>query len=172
MGRRPPEINRDVLRRRRDQLNQWNVQIRWSGRRPKLWSSVITELEAAERLTAKNTGLVLTMCVNYGSRVEIADAVRLLAQDVAAGKLKTSSISEKTIGSYLGSSWLPDVDLFLRSSGEQRVSNFLLWQSAYAEFVFENTLWPDFGRQELWRAIADYTQRDRRFGGAIDKPKG
>lgn len=165
-------FNRDVLRRRRDQLNQWNVQIRWSGRRPKLWSSVITELEAAERLTAKNTGLVLTMCVNYGSRVEIADAVSRLAQDVVAGKLKTSSISEKTIGSYLGSSWLPDVDLFLRSSGEQRVSNFLLWQSAYAEFVFENTLWPDFGRQELWRAIADYTQRDRRFGGAIDKPKG
>ncbi len=76
------------------------------------------------------------------------------------------------IGKYLGSHWLPDVDLFLRSSGEQRVSNFLLWQSAYAEFVFENTLWPDFGRRQLWQAIADYTQRDRRFGGAIDKPKG
>lgn len=165
-------FNRDVLRRRRDQLNQWNVRIRWSGRRPKLWSSVINELEAAERLTARNSGLVLTMCVNYGSRVEITDAVSRIAQDVAAGRLKASSITEKTFGSYLGSSWLPDVDLFLRSSGEQRVSNFLLWQSAYAEFVFEDTLWPDFGRRELWRAIADYTQRDRRFGGAIDKPKG
>ncbi len=165
-------FNRDVLRRRRDQLNSWNVRIRWSGRRPKLWSSVIGELETAERLTAKNTGLVLTMCVNYGSRVEIGDAVTRIADDVAAGRLKASSVTEKTIGKYLGSHWLPDVDLFLRSSGEQRVSNFLLWQSAYAEFVFEDTLWPDFGRRQLWQAIADYTQRDRRFGGAIDKPKG
>ncbi len=165
-------FNRDVLRRRRDQLNSWNVRIRWSGRRPKLWSSVIGELEAAERLTSKNTGLVLTMCVNYGSRVEIGDAVARIAADVASGRLKASSVSEKTIGKYLGSNWLPDVDLFLRSSGEQRISNFLLWQSAYAEFVFEDTLWPDFGRRQLWQAIADYTQRDRRFGGAIDKPKG
>ena len=165
-------FNRDVLRRRRDQLNSWNVRIRWSGRRPKLWSSVISELEAAEKLTAKNTGLVLTMCVNYGSRVELADAVADIARDAASGKLKASTVTEKTIGKYLGSRWLPDVDLFLRSSGEQRVSNFLLWQSAYAEFVFEDTLWPDFGRRELWRAIADYTKRDRRFGGAIDKPKG
>jgi undecaprenyl diphosphate synthase len=165
-------FNRDVLRRRRDQLNSWNVRIRWSGRRPKLWTSVISELEAAEKLTAKNTGLVLTMCVNYGSRVELTDAVADIARDVASGKLKSSAVTEKTIGKYLGSHWLPDVDLFLRSSGEQRVSNFLLWQSAYAEFVFEDTLWPDFGRRELWRAIADYTKRDRRFGGAIDKPKG
>jgi undecaprenyl diphosphate synthase len=98
--------------------------------------------------------------------------VARIAEDVAAGRLKASSVTEKTIGKYLGSHWLPDVDLFLRSSGEQRVSNFLLWQSAYAEFVFEDTLWPDFGRRQLWQAIADYTQRDRRFGGAIDKPKG
>ena len=164
-------FNREVLRRRRDQLNAWGVRIRWAGRRPKLWLSVIEELKAAEKLTAKNDTLTLTMCVNYGSRVEITDAINAITEDVASGKLKAGSVTEKTLAKYLNSNYLPDVDLFLRSSGEQRTSNFLLWQSAYAEFVFMDTLWPDFDRRSLWQAIAEYVSRDRRFGGAVDKPK-
>ena len=97
-------FNREVLRRRRDQLNAWGVRIRWAGRRPKLWSSVISELEAAEKLTEKNSKLVLTMCVNYGSRIEIADAVNAIASDVALGKVKPGAVSEKTISKYLNSS--------------------------------------------------------------------
>ena len=165
-------FNREVLRRRRDQLNAWGVRIRWAGRRPKLWASVIDDLQVAERLTAKNKTLTLTMCVNYGSRIEITDAVNALAAKVAAGELKPGAITEKTIAKALQSNWLPDVDLFLRSSGEQRASNFLLWQSAYAEFVFADTLWPDFDRTDLWHAIKHFESRSRRFGSAIDKPKG
>lgn len=164
-------FNRQVLRARRDQLNAWGVRVRWAGRRPKLWLSVIDELKAAEKLTERNKKLTLTMCVNYGSRVEITDAVNAIATDVSAGKLKPGNISEKTIQKYLNSSYLPDVDLFLRSSGEQRTSNFLLWQSAYAEFVFLDTLWPDFNRTSLWSAIELYASRNRRFGGAVDQPK-
>lgn len=164
-------FNREVLRRRRDQLNAWNVKIRWAGRRPKLWTSVINELQLAEQLTASNTGLTLTMCVNYGSRIELVDAFNAIAADVAAGKLKPGAITEKTIQRHLLTADLPDVDLFVRSSGEQRASNFLLWQSAYAEFVFLDTLWPDFTRRELWEAIEIFLGRDRRFGGAKDAPK-
>jgi undecaprenyl diphosphate synthase len=164
-------FNREVLRKRRDQLNAWGVRIRWAGRRPKLWLSVIDELKAAEKLTEKNSTLTLTMCVNYGSRVEITDAINAITKDVEAGKLKAGAVTDKMFARYLNSSYLPDVDLFLRSSGEQRVSNFLLWQSAYAEFVFMDTPWPDFNRETLWDAIVEYVGRDRRFGGAIDKPK-
>lgn len=164
-------FNREVLRGRRDQLNAWGVRIRWAGRRPRLWLSVIDELKAAEKLTEKNKTLTLTMCVNYGSRIEIVDAVNAIATDVASGKLKPGAITDKTMQKYLNTYYLPDVDLFLRSSGEQRTSNFLLWQSAYAEFVFMDTLWPDFNRTSLWQAIAHFQGRSRRFGGAIDKPK-
>lgn len=164
-------FNRDVLHRRRDQLNEWNVRVRWAGRKPKLWPSVIEELQFAEALTAKNTGLTLTMCVNYGGRTEIADAVRAIADDVAAGRLAPARVSEKTIPKYLYLPDMPDVDLFVRSSGEQRTSNFLLWQSAYAEMVFLDQLWPAFSRTDLWQAIEQYIGRDRRFGGAIDKPR-
>ncbi len=163
-------FNRDVLHRRRDQLNEWGVRIRWAGRKPRLWNSVITELRFAEQLTAANDVLTLTMCVNYGGRTEIADAVREIAAQVAAGKIKPSGITEKTIQRALYLPELPDVDLFVRSSGEQRTSNFLLWQSAYAEMVFLDTLWPDFGRAELWEAVSIYASRNRRFGGAIDSP--
>jgi undecaprenyl diphosphate synthase len=97
--------------------------------------------------------------------------VKAIATDVESGKLKASAVSERTIQKYLNTNYLPDVDLFLRSSGEQRTSNFLLWQSAYAEFVFMDTLWPDFDRTSLWAAIGHYHQRDRRFGGAVDQPK-
>jgi len=164
-------FNREVLRRRRDLLNSWGVRIRWSGRRPKLWTSVINELLEAERLTAKNSTLTLTMCVNYGSRVEIVDAVNKITEDVASGRLKAGAVTEKTIQLYLTTPDLPDVDLFLRSSGEQRASNFLLWQSAYAEFIFDQTPWPDFNREHLWQAIEEYGNRHRRFGSAVDKPK-
>lgn len=163
-------FNRDVLRRRREQLHHWNVRMRWAGRRPRLWGSVVSELQAAERLTAANTGLTLTMCVNYGGRTELTDAVRRIAADVANGRLSPNGITERTIQRALYVPELPDVDLFVRSSGEQRTSNFLLWQSAYAEFVFLDTLWPDFDRRELWRAIEQYVDRDRRFGGAVDTP--
>jgi undecaprenyl diphosphate synthase len=164
-------FNRDVLHRRRDQLNEWGVRIRWSGRRPRLWSSVIKELQFAERLTADNDVLTLTMCVNYGGRNELTDAIRAIAEEVEAGRLKPSGISEKVVQRHLYTPELPDVDLFLRSSGEQRTSNFQLWQSAYAEMVFLDTLWPDFRRANLWHAIELYASRSRRFGGAVDAPK-
>ena len=175
-SRSPDEVrflmgfNREVLRRRRDQLDAWNVRIRWAGRRPRLWRSVISELEEAQARTAHNTGLTLTMCVNYGGRVEIVDAVRALASEVKAGRLNPERITERTIARHLYEADQPDVDLFVRSSGEQRTSNFLLWQSAYAEMVFLNTLWPDFRRRHLWDAIEQYAGRDRRFGGAVDAP--
>ncbi len=163
-------FNREVLHRRRDQLNDWGVRVRWAGRKPRLWASVINELQFAERLTAGNSTLTLTMCVNYGGRTEIADAVQRLATEVAAGRLKPGGITEKTIAKALYVPDLPDVDLFVRSSGEQRTSNFMLWQSAYAEMVFLDTLWPDFGRQQLWEAVSLYASRNRRFGGAVDTP--
>jgi undecaprenyl diphosphate synthase len=163
-------FNREVLHRRRDQLNDWGVRVRWAGRRPRLWASVINELQFAERLTEGNSVMTLTMCVNYGGRNEIVDAARALAEDVAAGRLRPSGITEKAIQKHLYAPDLPDVDLFVRSSGEQRTSNFMLWQSAYAEMVFLDTLWPDFTREQLWEAISLYAQRTRRFGGAIDSP--
>ncbi len=163
-------FNRDVIRRRRDQLHEWGVRMRWVGRRPRLWSSVIKELEVAQELTRNNTGLTLYFCVNYGGRAEIGDAARALAQDVARGRLRASSVDEDTIARYLPEPDMPDVDLFVRSSGEQRTSNFLLWQSAYAEMVFLDTLWPDFDRRNLWEALELYAARDRRYGGAVDTP--
>ena len=175
-ARSPDEVrflmgyNRDVLHRRRDQLNEWNVRIRWAGRTPRLWGSVIKELQFAEQLTRNNTGLTLTMCVNYGGRLELVDAMRRLGEEVRAGRLKPSAINEKMIRRHLYVPDMPDVDLFVRSSGEQRTSNFLLWEAAYAEMVFLDTLWPDFSRSDLWQAIQMYLDRDRRFGGAVDAP--
>jgi undecaprenyl diphosphate synthase len=165
-------FNREVLHRRRDQLNEWGVRVRWAGRKPRLWASVIKELQFAEELTKDNDKLTLTMCVNYGGRTEIADAVRSIADDVAARRLKPTAVNEKLIQRRLYLPDLPDVDLFVRSSGEQRTSNFLLWQSAYAEMVFLDTLWPDFTREDLWHAVELYARRTRRFGGAVDAPQG
>ena len=162
--------NREVLRRRRDELDGLNVRIKWAGRRPKLWPTVIDELLVAEKQTAKNKGLTFTMCVNYGSRIEIVDAINQVIEDSKSGKLN-GAMTEKKMQKYLLTKDLPDVDLFIRSSGETRISNFLLWQSAYAEFVFLDVLWPDFSRKDLWAAIQQYSKRNRRFGGAIDKPK-
>ncbi len=161
-------FNRDVIRRRRDQLHEWGVRMRWVGRRPRLWGSVIRELEIAQDLTAANTGLTLYFCVNYGGRAEIADAAREIAQLAAAGRIKPASVDERMLARHLPEPGMPDVDLFVRSSGEQRTSNFLLWQSAYAELVFLDTLWPDFDRRHLWHAVDLYVNRERRYGGAVD----
>ncbi|XVQ88480.1 isoprenyl transferase [Microbispora siamensis] len=160
-------FNRDVIRRRRDQLNAMGVRVRWAGRPGRLWKSVIKELEDAERMTVGNSTLTLQFCVNYGGRAEIVDAAVRLARDIAAGRVKPDKVSEKIFARYLDEPEIPDVDLFLRSSGEQRTSNFLLWQSAYAEMVFLNQLWPDFDRRDLWQACEIYAKRDRRYGGAI-----
>ncbi|MHB1613922.1 MAG: isoprenyl transferase [Actinomycetes bacterium] len=163
-------FNRDVIRRRRDQMNELGVRVRWAGRRPRLWRSVISELEEAERLTAGNCVLTLTMCVNYGGRAEIADAARTLATEAAAGRLDPARIDERVFARYLDEPDLPDVDLFIRTSGEQRISNFMIWQSAYAELVFVDALWPDVDRRHLWWAVHTYASRDRRYGGAPPNP--
>jgi undecaprenyl diphosphate synthase len=160
-------FNRDVIRRRRDEMHDLGVRVRWAGRRPKLWKSVIDELEEAERMTAGNSTLTLTMCVNYGGRAEIADAAAAIAREAAAGRLDPAKVDERTIGRFLDEPDMPDVDLFVRSSGEHRTSNFLLWQAAYAELVFVPTLWPDFDRRHLWWACEQYASRDRRYGGAV-----
>jgi undecaprenyl diphosphate synthase len=171
--RRSPEeirflmgFNREVIRRRRDELDALGVRVRWAGRRRRLWKSVIAELEDAERRTRRNDVLTLQFCVNYGGRSEIADAAAALAVDVAAGRVRPAKIDERRLARYLYNPDLPDVDLFVRSSGEQRTSNFLPWQAAYAEMVFLDTLWPDFDRRHLWRAVEEYARRDRRYGAA------
>jgi undecaprenyl diphosphate synthase len=178
--RRSPEevrflmgFNKEVIRRRRDELGALGVRIRWAGRRPRLWRSVIDQLEDAERFTEGNERLTLQFCVNYGGRAEIVDATRAIAREVAAGNLNPAKIDERTIQAHLDEPDLPDVDLFIRTSGEQRTSNFLLWQSAYAELVFIDTPWPDFDRRALWSACVDYARRDRRFGaaGPVEAPR-
>ncbi|WP_299022857.1 isoprenyl transferase, partial [uncultured Dietzia sp.] len=158
-------FNRDVLRRRRDEMHALGVRVRWAGRRPRLWRSVIAELEEAEDLTRDNTVMTLAMCVNYGGRAEIVDAARDFARQVAAGEVSPDDLTEEGFADYLDEPDMPDVDLFLRPSGEMRTSNFLLWQSAYAELVFQDKLFPDFDRRDLWAACLEYAERDRRFGG-------
>lgn len=159
-------FNRDVLRRRRDEMNDLGVRIRWVGKTGRLWKSVISELQEAEELTKKNKILTLNMCVNYGGRPEIVDAIQRISADVAKGKLKVEAITEKTVAKYLYNPQMSDVDLFLRTSGEQRTSNFLPWQSVYAEMVFMDVLWPDVDRTTLWEAVKIYSERERRFGKA------
>jgi undecaprenyl diphosphate synthase len=163
-------FNRETIHRRRDEFHEMGIRVRWAGRRPRLWRSVIHELEYAEELTRDNDVLTFTMCVNYGGRAEIADAASRLAADVAAGRVRPNRITEAVFARYLDEPDLPDVDLVVRSSGEQRLSNFLIWQAAYAEFVALDTLWPDFDRRHLWYACELFAQRDRRFGGAIPNP--
>lgn len=165
-------FNRDVIHRRRDQLHARGVRVRWAGRRPRLWRSVIKELEYAEELSHDNEVITLQFCVNYGGRAEIADAAAAIARDAVAGRVNPNRIDEKVVARYLDEPDIPDVDLFIRSSGEQRTSNFMLWQAAYAELVFLDTLWPDFDRRDLWRAIEIYADRDRRYGGAQPNPHG
>jgi undecaprenyl diphosphate synthase len=160
-------FNRDVIHRRRDQLNDLGVRVRWAGRSPRLWKSVISELRTAEEMSKDNDVLTLQFCVNYGGRAEIVDAARAIAEAARRGELDPSRLTEDRFRRFLDEPDIPDVDLFVRSSGEQRTSNFLIWQTAYAELVFLDRLWPDFDRRDLWRAIEIYASRDRRFGGAI-----
>jgi undecaprenyl diphosphate synthase len=159
-------FNIEVLRRRRDEMNDLGVKIQWVGKPQRLWKSVIKELEIAEELTKRNKVMTLNMCINYGGRSELVDAVTKIADSVAKRKIKPSQINEKLIEKNLYSPKMSDVDLFLRSSGEQRTSNFLPWQSVYAELIFMDVLWPDVTRQTLWDAIEIYADRDRRFGKA------
>ena len=170
--RRSPEevrflmgFSRDVMRAERDQLHAKNVRIVWVGRRPRLWRSVIKELEIAEEMTKDNTGLTLAMCINYGGRAEIVDAAREIADAARRGEIRPSELTEASLSNWLYRPDMPDVDLFLRPSGEQRTSNFLMWQSAYAEMVYRDILFPDFTADDLYGAIYEYAQRDRRFGG-------
>ena len=159
-------FNRDVIRRRRDQMNDMGVRIRWVGKEKRLWKSVLSELIEAEELTKKNKAFTLNMCVNYGGRAEIVDATTKPARDIAKRKIKPEQITENLFSKYLYNPGMSDVDLFLRSSGEMRTSNFLPWQSVYAEMVFMDVLWPDVTRKTLWDAIEIYAERERRFGKA------
>ncbi|MGV1036624.1 MAG: isoprenyl transferase [Candidatus Nanopelagicales bacterium] len=159
-------FNRDVVHRRLDELDALGVRVKWAGRPKRLWRSVINELKVAEERTKNNTAMTLTMCVNYGGRAEIADAVAAIAWRVKSGDLDPDRIDERTVARHLYDPEMPDVDLFVRSSGEQRTSNFLLWEAAYAEMVFLDHLWPDFDRRHLWYAVQLYVNRERRYGGA------
>jgi undecaprenyl diphosphate synthase len=171
-SRSPEEVrflmgfNRDVVRRRREELHALGVRVRWAGREPRLWRSVIKELRIAEELTRDNDVLTLTMCVNYGGRAELADAARALAQDVAAGRVDPNRVDERLFARYLYVPELPDADMVWRTSGEERLSNFMLWQAAYSEMVFSDILWPDVDRLAFWAAVEEYAQRHRRYGTA------
>ncbi len=127
---------------------------------------MIKELQVAEELTRDNDVLTLTMCVNYGGRAELVDAARAIGRDVAAGRLNAERIDERTFAKYLYVPEVADADMVWRTSGEQRLSNFMLWQAAYSEMVFSNVLWPDVDRRDLWAAVETYASRNRRYGSA------
>lgn len=158
-------FSRDIIHRRVDQMNEWGVRVRWSGRRPKLWKSVIDELEVAQEKTKNNKTIDVVFCLNYGGRAEIADACAAIAREVRDGKISGDRVTEKMIAEHLYNPDIPDCDLVIRTSGEQRTSNFLPWEAAYAELDFVPELFPDCGRDVLWRSIDHYIHRDRRFGG-------
>jgi undecaprenyl diphosphate synthase len=176
--RRPPgevrylmNFNRSLLRRRRDELHRMNVRIRFIGRRNwRVPRSVLKEIRAAEELTASNTGTTLSIAFNYGGRAEIVDAVKDLAREVRAGTLRPDRITEDTIAERLYAADMPPPDLLIRTSGEQRISNFLVWEVAYSELWFTPVFWPDFDRELLYEAIRDFQKRSRRFGGVADEP--
>lgn len=142
-----------------------NVQVRIIGSRDGLESSLVRLIEDVETKTAGNSGLVLIVAFNYGGKAEIADATRHIAREVAAGRLSPEAITEETIAGALYTAGLPDPDLIIRTSGEQRISNFLLWQAAYSEFVFVDEYWPDFGEASFIKVLETFARRDRRFGG-------
>lgn len=142
-----------------------NMRVRVIGEKSRLDEKLRTQIEHLEKVSAVNTGLNFTIALNYGSRDEMVRAINRLSQDVAEGKVVPGSISEELFASYLDTADLPDPDLMIRTSGEQRLSNWMLWQLAYAEFYFTDVLWPDFNKEELIRAIEYYNGRERRFGG-------
>ncbi|HEX9504732.1 MAG TPA: polyprenyl diphosphate synthase, partial [Acidimicrobiia bacterium] len=162
-------FNESLLLRRRDDLDQRGVRVRFIGRRGgRVPRRVLRHIEDTEALTAHNRRMTLTFAFNYGGRAELTDAVRAIGQEVLAGRLDPGRIDERTISRHLYAPDMPDPDLLVRTSGEFRISNYLLWESAYSEFVFTDVLWPDFRRQNLFDAIAEYQSRERRFGTIDD----
>jgi undecaprenyl diphosphate synthase len=147
-----------------EKLHRHNVRVRFIGARTGIDPDIAELIQTAELLTAKNTTLNLAFAFNYGSREELAEGARALAREVAAGRLDADSITPALLGRSLQSAGIPDADLVIRSGGERRLSNFLLWQAAYAELVFTDKLWPDFGPADLEAALAEFARRDRRFG--------
>lgn len=157
-------FNRSILNARRDRMREMGVRIRFMGRRDwRLPKRLVTEIEEAERATRHNRDLTLTVAFNYGGRAEVVDAVKKLLAQHDAGKIR-GRITEDSIQSRLQYPDMPDPDLVIRTSGEQRTSNFLMWQAAYAEWWFTDALWPDFDRPQFYDAIRDFQRRDRRFG--------
>ena len=145
------------------------MKVRVIGDKTGLDPDIQTRIRELEEASKDNDGLNFTIAINYGSRDEIARAVRHISGDVAAGKLDPTSVTEKTISNYLDTAGIPDPDLLIRTSGELRLSNFLMWQLAYTEFYFTNTPWPDFTKEELAEAIEKYNSRDRRYGGVKEE---
>jgi len=165
------EFNVDLLERRRDELHELGVCVRFMGDMadPRIPPVLLDRIRSAEELTKGNTEMTMVFAFNYGGRAEIASAAKRIAQDVAAGRLDPEDITVDTIAAHLYIPAMPDPELIIRTSGEQRTSNFLLWEAAYAEYVFTDVLWPDFDREELARCVAEFQQRDRRFGAAVDE---
>lgn len=148
-----------------EKLHRNNVRVRIIGSRDGLDDSLRRLIAEVEATTAMNTGLKLQVAFNYGGKAEIAEAVRRIGSLVAAGRLKAEDITEETIGRALYTAGIPDPDIVIRTSGEQRISNFMLWQSAYSELIFVDENWPDFNEQTFVRVLEEYSGRDRRFGG-------
>jgi undecaprenyl diphosphate synthase len=148
-------------------LRDEGVRVRFIGDRVRLDSKLQTMMDELEALTAHNDRVHLTIALNYGSRDEVGRATKALAEDVAAGRLKPDEVDENTLGKYLDTCVLPDPDLVIRTSGEARISNFLLWQSAYAEYEFIDTMWPDFSAEVFAEVIQSYCKRERRYGGVV-----
>ena len=155
-----------------EKLHKHNVRVRFIGARAGLDPDIADLIDGAETLTARNTTLNLAFAFNYGSREEMAEAARVLARAAPAGKLDPEVITPEMFGQSMQSAGIPDVDLVIRSGGERRLSNFLLWQAAYAEFVFTDKLWPDFGAEDLEAALAEFARRVRRFGGVPAAERG
>ena len=156
------------LRSEIGELARQGVRLRCIGDVERLSGDIRDLIGEAETATASNSTLVLTVALNYGSRQEIVRAVRRMARDIAAGRLTADDVTEDAIGRYLDTRDLPDPDLLIRTSGEQRLSNFLLWQAAYTELVYLPTLWPDFDKRDLETAVAEYHRRERRYGAVRD----
>jgi undecaprenyl diphosphate synthase len=155
----------EFLRVERPTMLRENIRFRRIGRREGLPEEVLAELDATERATAHHSGLTLCLALNYGSRTEIADAARALAREVASGARSPESIDEAAVSSHLYTAGIPDPDLLVRTAGEMRISNYLLWQISYAELHVTEVLWPDFTEADLAAAILAFAGRDRRFGG-------
>jgi undecaprenyl diphosphate synthase len=161
---------RHYLRGEIAELHKNGVRVRVIGERGKLAHDIVTLIENAEKLTGDNTQLNLSIALSYGGRAEIARAARRLAESVARGEMQSADIDEARFARHLFTDGMPDPDLLVRTSGEQRISNFLLWQSAYAELVFTETLWPAFAKSDLEQALREYHGRERRYGASIGSP--